>query len=87
MKKFILLGVLSIFVFLTACSAGGESKDAENKNKEETITIKHEFGEEKIPKNPQNVVVFDFGILDTLEKLDIEVAGVPQGSLPGYVEA
>src|SRR5690625_710232 len=40
----------------------------------------------KFQKNPENVVVFDFGVLDTLDKLDIEVAGVPQGSVPGYLE-
>src|SRR5690625_4921633 len=40
----------------------------------------------KFQKNPENVVVFDFGVLDTLDKLDIEVAGVPQGSIPDYLD-
>lgn len=85
MKRAIMLGVLSICVFLVACSADGEPKTDEKKQ-EETVTIKHEFGEDEIPKNPKNIVVFDFGILDTLDKLDVEVAGVPQGSVPAYLE-
>ena len=30
--------------------------------------ITHEYGEEEVSKNPENVVVFDFGVLDTLDK-------------------
>jgi iron complex transport system substrate-binding protein len=50
------------------------------------ITVKHELGEAVVTKNPKNVVVFDFGALDTLDKLGVEVAGVAKGSsLPGYL--
>ena len=36
-------------------------------------------------KNPEKVVVFDFGMLDTLDELGIEVAGVPQANVPSYL--
>ena len=42
------------------------------------MTIEHKYGEAVIEKNPEKVVVFDFGILDTLDELGVEVAGVPQ---------
>ncbi|MEK4438532.1 siderophore ABC transporter substrate-binding protein [Paenibacillus sp. FSL K6-2862] len=99
MKKgwlFTLLVVLS--VVLAAC---GGNKTAENagastgtgseanagaaqSNKE--IVIKHQLGETKVKKNPQNVVVFDYGVLDTLDQLGVEVAGVPQEGVPPYLE-
>src|SRR5699024_3201941 len=82
MKKAILFIIFSITLFLASCVA---DEDLENDN-DETVTITHEYGEEEVPKNPENVVVFDFGILDTLDELGVEVAGVPQGSVPGYLE-
>lgn len=85
MRKTALFIVLSAFIFLVACGQKEEVKDNE-KNQAETITITHELGEEEIPKNPEKIVVFDFGMLDTLDKLNVEVTGVPQGSLPGYLE-
>ena len=49
------------------------------------MTIKHQLGESNIPKNPEKVVMFDFGILDTLDELGIEVAGLPQTNVPSYL--
>ncbi len=58
-------------------SNAGESKD---------LTIKHELGEAPLKGTPKTVAVFDFGILDTLDELGIEVAGVPQATIPAYLE-
>ncbi|NHN29675.1 siderophore ABC transporter substrate-binding protein [Paenibacillus agricola] len=49
------------------------------------ITIKHQLGETKVKSNAKNLVVFDFGALDTLDKLGIEVTGVAQSSVPTYL--
>ena len=49
------------------------------------ITVKHKLGETVVPVNPEKVVVFDFGILDTLDKLGVEVTGVPQANIPPYL--
>ncbi|SFM05541.1 iron complex transport system substrate-binding protein [Paenibacillus sp. 1_12] len=49
------------------------------------LTIKHQLGETKVKTNPKKVVVFDYGMLDTLDKLGIEVTGVAQSSLPPYL--
>ncbi len=57
--------------------AGSESSD--------TIVVTHQLGETTVQKNPQTVVVFDFGVLDTLDKLGVEIAGVPQASVPSYL--
>jgi iron complex transport system substrate-binding protein len=67
----------------TATESATSSSDS---TEAEEITVKHELGEAVVPKNPKNVVVFDFGALDTLDKLGVEVAGVAKGSaLPGYL--
>ncbi|PZD95007.1 ABC transporter [Paenibacillus sambharensis] len=50
------------------------------------LTIKHQYGETKVAKNPEKVVVFDFGVLDSLDKLGVEVTGVPQANIPPYLE-
>lgn len=52
---------------------------------EEEVTIKHQLGEATVKKNPQTVVVFDFGVLDSLDKLGIEVTGVAQANIPPYL--
>lgn len=46
------------------------------------VEITHDLGTTLVSKNPKKVVVFDFGILETLDKLGIEVLGVPKASLP-----
>lgn len=52
----------------------------------EEVSIKHKLGEAKLKKNPQTVVAFDYGVLDSLDKLGIEVTGVAQSNLPPYLE-
>lgn len=88
MKKYIILALLFVAALvLTACGNSEEGKtDNSGSSNEEKMTISHEFGEAEITKNPKNVVVFDFGILDTLDELGIEVAGVPQANIPPYLE-
>ena len=92
MKKYILTAfTLFMVAFLVAGGSNKEAADssaasADTKEKE-TITVTHELGETTVEKNPEKVVVFDFGILDSMDKLGIEaVVGVPQGNIPGYLK-
>ncbi|MDQ0216660.1 iron complex transport system substrate-binding protein [Oikeobacillus pervagus] len=92
MKKLALVIISALFlVVAAACSSNEKSKEAntsEPKEKtEETkeITVKHLLDETKVKKNPEKVVVFDFGVLDSLDKLGVEVAGVPQKVVPEYL--
>lgn len=41
------------------------------------ITVKHAQGETVVPANPDKVVVFDFGALDNLDRLGVNVVGIP----------
>ncbi|WP_174615653.1 siderophore ABC transporter substrate-binding protein [Virgibacillus ihumii] len=86
MKKVLLLSVIvSMVVFMAACGSTDASGGDKSNGSAETITVKHELGETEVPKNPEKVVVFDYGTLDTLDKLGIEVTGVPHGSMPDYL--
>ena len=82
--------VLAGLVALTACAqapasegnAQGEGESEELK----TITVTHEYGETPVKEEPKNVVVFDFGILDALDYMGVEVTGLPRsGSLPAHL--
>jgi Periplasmic binding protein. len=93
--KMILKKTLSSFIFIlfiTALSAcGSSSSESGAKTNEvgsgekDTITVTHELGKVEVERNPEKVVVFDYGILDTFDQLGIEVTGVPQLNLPSYL--
>lgn len=89
-RQIFLLAIIAILaIFATACGSKETSKETStsdtNKKEAEEIVIKHQFGETKITETPEKVVVFDFGVLDTLDKLEVEVAGLPQGAVPSYL--
>ncbi|WP_203248188.1 siderophore ABC transporter substrate-binding protein [Sporosarcina beigongshangi] len=98
MKKLAMaLLMIALMALLVACGAkddeaaddkatgsGAEPEVAETEESE-LLTIKHDLGEAQIAKNPEKIVVFDFGMLDTLDELGIEVAGVPQANIPSYL--
>lgn len=90
MKKWSFLIILASMIFvLAACGSKEESKSESADAKPaaaEKLTIEHKYGEVEIDKNPKKVVVFDFGILDTLDQLGVEVTGVPQTAVPAYLE-
>lgn len=87
MKRIFMLIILSVLaVVVVACGAKEEDSNKESNNEaEEKVTIDHELGETEVSLNPEKVVVFDYGSLDSLDKLGIEVTGIPQGNMPSYL--
>ncbi|MCI1693176.1 siderophore ABC transporter substrate-binding protein [Aneurinibacillus aneurinilyticus] len=82
----VMIAILAIAAVACSSNSSKDSAGAPKAEKEsEELTIKHQLGETKVKKNPQKVVVFDFGALDTLDKLGVEVAGVPQKNIPPYL--
>ncbi|HHV39593.1 MAG TPA: siderophore ABC transporter substrate-binding protein [Tepidimicrobium sp.] len=88
-----ILLILSIFMILVlgvvGCSFDGNDADttaADSGGEQETITIKHMLGEATLERNPENIVVFDYAILDTLDELGIEIRGLPKANIPDYLK-
>ncbi len=75
----LLLVVLAIFGITKFTGKEGNTEG-------ESVVITHELGETTVNKNPKRIVVFDYGILDSLDKLGVEgVVGVVQDGLPEYL--
>lgn len=92
MKKLTMMLLLTaIMVVLAACGSKekeeGKTSGADTNEASETISIEHELSTSpvEVPKNPEKVVVFDFGTLDTMDALGVEVAGLPRANVPGYL--
>jgi iron complex transport system substrate-binding protein len=102
MKKLMLvMFALIASLVLVACQEDStdESATADSENDEQQteetnedtdapteITVEHELGETTVPVNPETVAVFDFGTLDTLNNLGVEVDALPLANVPGYLE-
>src|SRR5699024_1797069 len=90
--KFLMIGL--IVLVMAACGSdtdegSKEEENGEDSSENEVLTIEHELGTTDVPKNPEKAVVFDFGVLDTMLKLDLQdkVVGVAQaGVIPSYID-
>ncbi|WP_053363329.1 siderophore ABC transporter substrate-binding protein [Bacillus sp. FJAT-27251] len=82
--------IITMAIFTVACGTNSSAPAGTEKeaaaSEPETITVKHQLGETTVTKNPEKVVVFDFGVLDSLDKLGVEVTGLPQANVPTYLE-
>lgn len=82
----------SLMIVLAACGTKdkkdeGSTSGSDANNVSETVSVKHELSDTpvEVTKNPEKVVVFDFGTLNTLDDLGVEVAGLPRTNVPGYL--
>lgn len=80
------LGVLALGT-LTACGQGSSGSGASSAGK---VSITHAQGTTSVPANPQRLVIFDYGALDTINSLGLndKVVGIPEGNtLPPFLKA
>lgn len=49
------------------------------------IEITHKLGTTTLSKNPKSIAVFDYGVLDILDFMNVNVAGVPKIGIPEYL--
>ena len=86
MKKKRLLGVLLTAVVAVGMFAGCGKAGESTATNAETITVTDRNGEVEVPKNPEKVVVLDYGSLDILDEIGVDnVVGVPKSGLPEYL--
>ena len=105
MKKTVLFLVLTLALVLSACSNNSGNKSNNENDSKDTVSIKIAFQQVemtkvvmrikisntvKVPKNPKNAVVLDYGALDVLKEMGVadKVKGLPKGenneSLPSF---
>ncbi|WP_052201836.1 siderophore ABC transporter substrate-binding protein [Ensifer sp. ZNC0028] len=73
-------GLRSLLVAAVMTAGGASTALAE------TLKIEHSSGVSEVEKNPKTVLVYDFGMLETLDMLGIPVAGVPGSAVPPSLE-
>jgi iron complex transport system substrate-binding protein len=79
-KRLMTLAATAAVLALSACGQGSGTGTADKAA--DTVAITHAQGTQDVPVNPKKVYTFDLGVLDTLDALDVPVAGVPQANLP-----
>ena len=96
-KKFIGTLLLAMMMTVTGCGNGktettnttvSAEENAQASETEETgkVVVEHSLGTTEVPKNPKNVVVLDFGALDAMDALGLDVVGLPlSGTVPEYL--
>lgn len=77
------LGALAAGAALLTVTACGGNATATPADEATTITVEHAQGSTaNVPVNPEKVFTFDLGVLDTLDALGVEPAGVPEAAYP-----
>ena len=85
-KKAAIIAGVAIVWLLGAFTLGGKDKAQETEVKgTEIVAVQDENGTIEVTKNPERVVTFDYGTLDILDNMGVEVVGLPKGSLPEYL--
>lgn len=89
-----------LVLLLAACGGEDETKEATTTATDEktsgetteelsvyplTIAQPEGYAEVTLEEKPETVVVFDFGFLDTLDSLGVDVTAVPQANVPTYL--
>lgn len=84
MNKKILLAISTV-VIIGIVATAYFIKDSVKNVSSGDIEVLHELGTTTLSKNPRSIAVFDYGVLDILDFMDINVTGVPKSNLPEYL--
>lgn len=76
-----LIVTLSVLTTLSSCKS-----DKTKQNGRDSLEIEHELGTSGVTRNPERVVVFDMGSLETMDKMNIPIAGMPKDYVPRYLK-
>lgn len=85
-KVFGIIGVILVLLVGGVFVFKGNNSEAEEIQVEATKKIEHTLGEATIKGVPEKAVVLDYGALDALDALGIDIVGLPKdGALPEYL--
>lgn len=82
------VGLVSFMtVSMAACSSDSDKEEGSGDAAGKEITVSHAQGETTLSTNPEKVVVLDFGVLDTLDALEVDsVVGLAKQGAPDFLE-
>lgn len=82
LKSFLLLGFMGLFMVVIVSCGSQANSTISTTDVVETVTVIDENGKVEVKKDPKVIVTFDYGVLDVLDSMGIEIAGLPKESLP-----
>lgn len=86
MKKKTIISIVVLLLVVLGIFGITKFAGTERNSEGETVVVTHELGETTVNKNLKRIVVFDYGVLDSLDKLGIEgIVGVVQNGLPEHL--
>ena len=84
LRNVLLVLTIVVYMFLLlGCVEGQNPSDAASS---EQIIIEHELEKIAIVKEPERVIVFDYGVLDILDNIGVDIIGLPQTNVPAYLD-
>lgn len=82
-KKAAIIAGIAVVGLVGVFAIGGKKEVPQQDVKaSQVVTVQDVNGEKEVNTNPKTVVTFDYGILDVLDNMGIEVAGLPKGAIP-----
>lgn len=84
-KKGLILLIILVVTILGLVGCSTADTGLEETDEAETVTITHPLGEAVVKKNPERIIVFDYATLDSLDKMGIDVLGLPKSNIPEYL--
>lgn len=84
--KFKKINLFLLLIFLTFFMVACNQKEEKDIEVSKSYDIKHALGKTTIKNPVKKVVVFDYGVLDTLDELDVDVQGVVKSNMPNFLK-
>jgi iron complex transport system substrate-binding protein len=75
-----LLAAASALALAGCSTSGAASAGSAESSAAGTVSVEHAQGTTEVPADPENVITYDLGVLDSLEALGEDVQGLPKGS-------
>lgn len=84
-KKVLIVVSLIIAVLIGGVAFTNFNKGSNEASNGEKVTITHRYGETEVLKNPEKVIVLDYGSLDIMDVFGVSPIALPKSSLPSYL--
>ena len=82
LKSFLSLIFMGLFMGVIVSCGSEANSTVSTTDTVEMVTVTDQNGTVEVKKDPKVIVTFDYGVLDILDSMGIEIAGLPKESLP-----